>query len=393
MLRKITILTMILFLLFPQTNIWANEEGSSELVESAKSAMLLEVDTGTILYDKDPHKRLPPASMTKLMSMLLIMEELDKGSITLEETIQVSEYAASMGGSQIYLEPFEEMTVEDLLKAVAVASANDATVALAERISVTEQAFIDRMNERASELGLENTNFVNSTGLPAENQYSSAHDMARIAQELLHHEEITDYTKIYEDYLRQDTDDEFWLVNTNRLVKFYQGVDGLKTGYTSEAKYCLTATAKRGDMRVVSVVMGAETPQKRNADITSMLDYAYGHYELHQLHAKDDELYHWQHIKADNDYLVAAPKQNISMLLEKGENISDYRTEVSVDSSDEWPLAKGDEVGKIEIYKEEQLVKDYPLTIKEEIKDASVWTLWKRMMNQLHHRDVMSNLN
>ncbi|GAA0458579.1 D-alanyl-D-alanine carboxypeptidase family protein [Alkalibacillus silvisoli] len=392
MFRKAFLITLILLLLLPQSNIWAEDEGG-DLVESAKSAILLEVDTGTVLYDKDPHEELPPASMTKLMSMLLIMEELDEGALTLDETIQVSEYAASMGGSQIYLEPFEEMTVEDLLKAVAIASANDATVALAERISVTEQSFVERMNERASELGLENTNFVNSTGLPDDDQYSSAHDMGRIAQELLQHEEITDYTKIYEDYLRQGTDDEFWLVNTNRLVKFYQGVDGLKTGYTSEAEYCLTATARRGDMRVVSVVMGAETPQKRNADITSMLDYAYGHYELHQLHTKGEELYRFQHLKANNDSLVVSPKHNISMLLNKGESIDDYRTEISIDDKDQWPLEKGDEVGQIEIYKDEQLMHDYPLAIRDHVEDASVWTLWKRMMNQLHNRDVMSNLN
>ncbi|WP_188206070.1 D-alanyl-D-alanine carboxypeptidase family protein [Alkalibacillus aidingensis] len=391
MFRKSISILLITLLLLPQSNILANE--SSDLAESSKSAFLIEVDTGTVLYNKDSDKRLPPASMTKLMTMLLVMEELDSGSLTLDETVQISEHAASMGGTQIYLEPFEEMSVKDLLKAVAIGSANDASVALAERIAVTEEAFVERMNERAEELGLSDTNFVNATGLPADNQYSTAHDMAKIGQALLEHEKITDYTKVYEDYLREGTDDEFWLVNTNKLVKFYQGVDGLKTGYTSEAKYNLTATAKRGEMRLIAVVMGAETTKDRNADITNMFDYGFGQYELHQLHKAGEVLFSWDHMKADNDYLVAVPKTNISLLLEKGDKLDDYHTELAMEDLEQWPLSQGDTIGKIEVYKGEELLHEYPLIIRDEVEDASVWTLWKRMMNKLHHREMMSNSN
>src|SRR5690606_32370164 len=215
----------------------ADEKQSLNLAPNAKSAILMERDTGTIIYDKNAHEILPPASMTKLMTMLIIMEEMEKGNLKKDEIIRVSENAASMGGSQIFLEAGEEMTVEELLKGVAIASANDASVALAERISGSEEAFVAEMNKKAKELGLKNTKFQNTSGLPAKDHYSTAYDMAIIAKELLKYETITEYTSIYEDYLRKGKENEFWLVNTNKLVRFYPGVDGLKTGYTQEAKY------------------------------------------------------------------------------------------------------------------------------------------------------------
>lgn len=223
MIRKVSILMLIIFVMIPGFSVFGEE---AELTDHSSSSFLMEVDTGTVLHEKNAHKPLPPASMTKLMTLLLIMEEIDQGKLTLSESVRVSEYAASMGGSQIFLEPNEEMSVEDLLKSIAIASANDSSVALAERIAVSEENFVKRMNKRAKELGLKNTTFKNVTGLHAEGHVSSAYDLAKIAQELLKHDEITSYTKIYEDYLRKGTDEEFWLVNTNKLVKFYQGVDG-----------------------------------------------------------------------------------------------------------------------------------------------------------------------
>ena len=325
MIRKVSILMLIIFVMIPGFSVFGEE---AELTDHSSSSFLMEVDTGTVLHEKNAHKPLPPASMTKLMTLLLIMEEIDQGKLTLSESVRVSEYAASMGGSQIFLEPNEEMSVEDLLKSIAIASANDSSVALAERIAVSEENFVKRMNKRAKELGLKNTTFKNVTGLHAEGHVSSAYDLAKIAQELLKHDEITSYTKIYEDYLRKGTDEEFWLVNTNKLVKFYQGVDGLKTGYTDEAKYGLTATAKRGDMRVIAVSMGAKTVKDRNADVTNMLDYAFSHYELHKLHDKETPLFTWSHLKSKQDELNLVADQNVSVLLSKGEEMEDYETVV-----------------------------------------------------------------
>ena len=253
MKRGIFVFLMALF--FSILN--ASNIEAKELVTDSQSAIVIEQSTGTILYDKNMHDKLAPASMTKIMTMLLIMEEIDQGRLKLEDLVRTSEYAASMGGSQIFLEEGEQMTVEDMLTAISIASANDASVAMAEKIAGSEEDFVKKMNHRVKELGLKNTKFQNSTGLPVKDHYSTAYDMAIIAKELLRYEEITDFTKQYEAYLREDTDKKFWLVNTNKLVKFYPGVDGLKTGFTRDAMYCLTATAKKDDMRVITVVFGA----------------------------------------------------------------------------------------------------------------------------------------
>lgn len=237
-------------------------EKSTELAADAKSAILIERDTGSILYDKNSHEKLPPASMTKIMTMILIMEALEQNKLSMNEKVRTSEYAASMGGSQIFLETGEEMTVEEMLRGISIGSANDASVAMAEKIAGSEEEFVDMMNKKVKELGLKDTKFQNATGLPEKDHYSSAYDMAMMAKELLRHENITKFTGTYESYLRESTDKKFWLVNTNKLVKFYPGVDGLKTGFTNEAKFCLTATAKKNGMRVVAVVFGAPSTKR-----------------------------------------------------------------------------------------------------------------------------------
>ena len=253
-------------------------EETEDLAPNAKSAIMIEASTGEILFQKNKDEKLAPASMTKMMSMLLIMEEIENGNLKWNEMITTSEKASSMGGSQIFLKVGEKMTVEDLLKGVAIASGNDAVVALAERVSGSEEQFVKRMNIRAKDLGLKNTNFINATGLTADNHYSSAYDMSLIAKELVKHEKILEFTSTYEDYLRKDTKSPFWLVNTNRLVRFKEGVDGLKTGFTDEAGYCLTATMKKDNMRLITVVMKEENTSKRSADTTKMLDYGFNIY-------------------------------------------------------------------------------------------------------------------
>lgn len=356
---------------------------SVDLNIDAPSAILMEKDTGKIIYEKASDEQLPPASMTKIMTMLLIMEELDRGSLTLDEKVRTSEKAASMGGSQIFLEAGEEMTVEELLKAIAIASANDASVALAEHIAGTEEEFVKRMNEKVKTLGLENTHFSNSTGLPAKNHYSSARDMAMMAKELLKHEEITNYTSLYEDYLRENTDKKFWLVNTNRLVKFYEGVDGLKTGYTSEAKFCLTATAKKNNMRMISVVMGAENTKQRNRDITKMFDYAFSQYEIKNMYDRGDTVDEIDISKGSKKKLKVITDDIVSILYEKGEKLDNVTENIEVDKAVKAPIKKGESIGILQLIHDGEVLSETTLVSAEDVDKASWWTLFKRSLEQL----------
>ncbi len=375
-LQRVVYMSLALSLIFPA--ITMAEESQVELADKAKSAILIERDTGTILYDKNSNEKLPPASMTKIMTMILIMEAIDRGSLTLDEKIRTSEYAASMGGSQIFLEPGEEMTVEEMLKGIAIASGNDASVAMAERIAGSEEAFVKMMNDKVKELELGNTNFVNPTGLPAENHYSTAHDMAIMAKELLKYDLITKFTSLYEDYLRQDTEKKFWLVNTNRLVKFYPGVDGLKTGYTSEAKYCLTATAKKDDMRVIAVVMGAPTPKDRNAQVTKMLDFAFSQYKTHPMLDRSAVVGKTKVSKGSQKYVDVVTSESISVLTKKGENIDDVSQEVVLNENVKAPITKGDELGTLIIKRSDKTIVESPILAAEDVEMANWWQLFKR---------------
>lgn len=391
MKKNLLILTILFSLLFAFSNTVFAEEGNSDedtsLALDVKSAILIERDTGTILYEKNVNEKLPPASMTKMMTMLLVMEAIETGDLKKDETIRVSERAASMGGTQIFLEAGEEMTVEDLLKGVAVASGNDASVALAERIAGSEEAFVKKMNEKVKELGLKNTKFQNTTGLPADDHYSTSYDMAMIAKELLKYEDITNYTSIYEDYLRKGEENEFWLVNTNKLVRFYPGVDGLKTGYTSEAKYCLTATAEKDDMRVVAVVMGAETSKERNAIVSSMLDYAFNHYETEKLFNKDDVVTNLSLLKAENEKTDVIVPESVSTLHKKGESTENISTEIELMEEPTLPVKKGEEVGTLIVKNEDNVIAQVPLSVKEDIEKASYFTLFKRTIKELAKND------
>ena len=373
--RSLFVVLMIFSTLTPM--VYA-EETNLNLAQDAKSAILIERDTGTVLYEKNSDEMLPPASMTKIMTLLLIMEALDNGSLTLSEKIRTSEYAASMGGSQIFLEPGEEMTTEEMLKGIAIGSGNDASVAMAERIAGSEEAFVAMMNKKAKELGLKNTSFKNPTGLPAKDHYSTAYDMAIMAKELLKYEEITKYTGAYEDYLRQDTDKKFWLVNTNRLVKFYPGVDGVKTGYTSEAKYCLTATAKKDDMRVVAVVFGAPTPKARNAQVTKMLDYAFSQYKTHPMFERNEVVSTVKVSKGSKQEVKLVTSEPVSVLTKKGESIDNITQEIVINEKINAPIKKGDKLGTLILKNENNVVSESPIVAQENIEEAKWWQLFKR---------------
>lgn len=359
-------------------------EGNMKLAKNASSALLMEADTGKVMYNKNANEKLPPASMTKIMTLLLIMEALKSGKISMDQKVRVSDYAASMGGSQIFLEEGETMTVDELLRGIAIGSANDASVAMAEQLDGSEEAFVKHMNKKAKQLGLKHTHFENATGLPEKNHYSSAHDMAKMAQALLRYEKITDYTGKYEDYLREDSDDKFWLVNTNRLVKFYPGVDGLKTGYTNEAKYCLTATSKKNGMRVIAVVMGAPTTKERNQQVTKMLDYAYSQYQLHKVYDKHATVQKVKVDKGTQNQLPAVTSRKAAILTKKGEAPKKVEKSINIKPNLKAPLKKGDKVGELQLKNKGKTLSEIPLVAGADVRKASWWHLFKRSIGSFN---------
>lgn len=361
----------------------AQDAASLDLAASARSAILIDADTGTVLFEKNADEQLPPASITKVMTMLLIMEALDQGVIRLDEMVTVSEYAASMGGSQIFLEAGEEMSVEDLLKGIALASGNDASVALAEKIAGSETLFVEMMNKRAQELGLKNTHFVNSNGLPAEEHYSSARDIAIMSRELLKYEEVTRYTGLYQDYLRKHTDKPFWLVNTNKLVRFYTGADGLKTGYTSSAKFCLTATAKRDDFRVIAVVLGVPNSKTRNAEVSQMFDYAFSQFKVHPILAKGETIGSHSIDKGSVPELEFVADRRMSVLLKKADKTDAIRHELQVDEPLQLPIGKGQVVARLNVYNGDVKIAEFPLSSPTDVRKAGWWTLFKRSATRI----------
>ncbi len=357
-------------------------EEAEDLAPNAKSAIMIEASTGEILFQKNKDEKLAPASMTKMMSMLLIMEEIENGNLKWNEMITTSEKASSMGGSQIFLKVGEKMTVEDLLKGVAIASGNDAVVALAERVSGSEEQFVKRMNIRAKDLGLKNTNFINATGLTADNHYSSAYDMSLIAKELVKHEKILEFTSTYEDYLRKDTKSPFWLVNTNRLVRFKEGVDGLKTGFTDEAGYCLTATMKKDNMRLITVVMKEENTSKRSADTTKMLDYGFNIYMVQTILDEKTTIEKKKVELGKTLTTEIVPKENITILNKKSDdqkNIT-YKTNINKIIA---PVKKGDKVGTIDIIEDNNIISTIDATVKEDISKANILTIYLRNIKEI----------
>lgn len=345
--------------------------GALNLAENAKSAILIEASTGTIIYEKNSHEKLAPASMTKMMSMLLIVEAIEDGKLSWDQMITTSENASSMGGSQILLETGEKMSVEDLFKGIAVASGNDAVVALSEAVAGTEEEFVNMMNQRAKELGLEDTNFKNPHGLDTANHYTSAYDMAMIAKELVRHEKVLEFTSIYEDYLREDQENKVWLVNTNKLVKFYDGMDGLKTGYTKEAGYCLTATAKRGDTRFITVVMGEEDTKTRNSETTSMMDYAFGQYEVEKVLDKKRTVGTVRVEKGTVDTIQLVPIDDVTILNKKSDQKKNSNYEVKTKTITA-PIKKGEQVGELILEVDGEEKRTVPLTVQESIEKANL---------------------
>ncbi|MFC5403882.1 D-alanyl-D-alanine carboxypeptidase family protein [Cohnella soli] len=361
----------------------ASGETVTDMAASAKSAILMDADSGTVIYEKNSDMQLPPASITKIMTMLLVMEALDEGKLKLTDKVRASEYASSMGGSQIFLEPGEEMSVDEMLKGVALASGNDASVALAEKLGGSERQFVAMMNAKAEELGMKNTKFVNCNGLPAEGHMSSARDIAIMSRELLKYESITKYTGLYQDYLRKSSPKPFWLVNTNKLVRFYSGADGLKTGFTSEAKFCLSATARRDNLRLIAVVMGEPNTKTRNAEVSHLFDYAFAQYTNVPIYKKGDAIGTLEVEKGKVGSIPLTAKHSYSVLLRKGDAGKGIRHELVLQPNVKAPVEIGQSVGKLVVYRGNEVLSEFPVESPLAVERAGWWTLMRRATGHL----------
>ena len=354
------------------------------LTSDAKSAILMELETGKVLYEADIHKQLEPASMTKMMGMYLIFEAIENGLLRWDEMVRVSDHAASLGGSQIYLKPGEEMSVDDLFKSVAIASANDSITALGERIAGSEEAFVERMNEKARLLGMSNTVFKNPTGLSDEAHVTTAYDMAILARALLlDFPDVLQYTSLYEDWIRNDTESPFWLVNTNKLLKAGLDVDGLKTGFTQRAGYNLTATAKRDGMRVISVVMGASKSDVRSREVAALISHAFSTYELIRKVDPDVVVGTKYNMLARNRQFEVVTMDAISVLKDRLEPEGEASHEIEIFSDLELPLAPGDEVGRLTYFYNGEEYRTIGLTVSQNVEKNSFLGLFSYMVSQL----------
>jgi len=360
--------------------------GAVGMTVDAKSAILIDAGSGTVLFEQNSHDRLPPASVTKVMTMLLIMEAIERGQMTLKDKVTISEKAASMGGSQMYMEPGEQQTLETLMMGIAICSANDACVAAAEHHSGTADIFVENMNKRAKELGMLDTNFVNTNGLPVANHYTSAYDIALMSKELVKHKKIQDWFNIWMTNItvglpgKKQT--ELGLTNTNRLIKTYPGANGIKTGFTQEAGYCLSASATKGDLTLIAVIMGSPTSKTRFAEAAKLLDYGFANYDSVKLAEKGEPMGTVVVEKGMPNTVNAVAPENISVLVKKGERDT-VQGELIFDDPISAPIAKGDQLGELVIYKKDKEISRYPVVAEEDIKKAGFLQIYWRMIRTL----------
>ena len=370
----VTVLVLVLGLLSPAVT-------AAPAEVAAKSAVLMDATTGTVLYEQNSHEALAPASVTKVMTMLLIMEAIDSGKLSWEDSVTASEAAAAKGGSQIYLKVGETMTVSDMVKSIAVSSANDCACAMAEHLAGSEAAFVEQMNKRAQELGMENTHFVNCTGLDdepeAQSHKTSAADIATMSRELLtKHPDIKNYTTIWMDTVRGGT---FGLSNTNKLVRFYSGATGLKTGFTTSAGYCLSASAMRDGMELIAVVMGSETSPARFAACKSLLDYGFANFALVAPEAETGQVA----VKLGVDGTVkAVPQENPRLLIDKSQRDSVHTT-LELKEEIEAPVSRGQRLGTLTVKAGEQVLQQIPLVAETSVPKLSFGQLYVRILKRL----------
>lgn len=341
---------------------------ADEIDLNATSAVLMEPISKEVIYSKNPHEKLYPASMTKMMGLYLILEAVDNNKISFDDEVIVSSYASSMGGTQIFLEENEKMSLNDLFKSVAINSANDAIVAMGEYLASSNEKFVEMMNQKAQEFNMKDTHFVNATGFDDPNHYTSAYDMALLGSHLVEFDEkILKYTSMQEGYVRENTKEPFWLVNTNKLLKYYEGLDGLKTGYTKNAGYNLTATAKRNGVRLVSTVMHLDTIAHRSQDTIRLLDYGFSKLKAVSLFNKDDVVSSFVIDETLKKYLNVCVKQEVKLIIEKNENIDDIKIKAVLEKNlDKYDL--GEEVGYLEIITPSNKIFKYKIYASNEVK-------------------------
>lgn len=383
------VLTAVLTLLFsvgcslPALAAEKQYENLTDLGLTSKSALLMEEDTGTILYEQNSHEALPPASVTKVMTLLLIYEGERDGKFDWTDTVQVSEHAASMGGSQVFLEEGETQTAADMTKSIAIASANDAAVAMAEFLAGSEEAFVQKMNERAKELGMEDTNFVNACGLDTEGHVSSAYDIALMSRELMENfPEIKEYTTTWQDSIIHKTrrgKETFGLTNTNKLIQWYDGATGLKTGSTGNALYCLSGTAERDGMGLIAVVMAAPDYKVRFREVMQLLDYGFANYAIEKGREKGYAMGEVPVEKGMTDTVEAVVAEEISVLVPKGKE-AQWETKTELLPAVSAPVEAGTKVGELVYLRDGEEVGRVELTAGENVEKANVDTMLRRML-------------
>ncbi len=378
-MKKVCVALICLFMLWP-----IPVYGEESLAKNAGSAIIIEASSNQVLFSKNENEKLYPASTTKIMTLILLFEAINNQQIAWEDVVTVSQFAQSMGGSQVYLETGEQISVYDLCKSIAISSANDASVAIGEYISGNNSAFVEKMNQKASELQLQNTHFVNPTGLHDENHYTSAYDLALMASYLIKigGEKLLEITSMYDSYIREDSNQKFWLVNTNKLLNVYPGVDGLKTGFTSEAGYCLVTTVEKDGMRVIAVVMNESDPTTRNQEMIEMLDYAYANFEKRKLFSAMETIDVLKINTNDIEDIDIISKEDIYVVENKANQDTivhkvTYQTKVP-------PFTTIDTIATLEVIVNDESIKTYPLYSKQEVKeDTFFWILYKTIKRLL----------
>ncbi|MBQ2639815.1 MAG: D-alanyl-D-alanine carboxypeptidase [Bacilli bacterium] len=381
-MKKVLIISIFVLHFLIPFNTYALES-NDELIKNATSGVLMEANSGKILFEKEKDKKVSIASMTKMVAQIIILENIEKGTIKWTDKVTVSKNAADMGGSQIYISEGEKISIRDLMKGISMASGNDATVAMAEVISGSEDKFVELMNKKVKELGLKNTQFKNCTGLDEEGHFSTAYDMAIIARELVvKHPEILKFSSVYEEYLREDTDNKFWLVNTNKLVRYYEGADGLKTGHTDNAKYCLAATAKRKDMRLIAIVLGEDNSKKRNNETMALLDYGFNSINYNKLKEKGEVIKKISLDKANKKTVELVLEDELGVVEEKNANKHKYKYDIVIDNI-KLPIKKNSVVGKIIVKENDKEVSRANLIVEEEIKDVNYFDLFINSIKEI----------
>lgn len=369
--RKVLEVTAVLFIM---TLVLVNSAAAFEL--DVRSAILADAETGQILYEKNADERLPMASITKIMPMLLAMEEIEAGRLALEDEVVISNYASSMGGSQIFLAENTEVSIEKLLKAVTIASANDATVALGEAISGTYSSFVNLMNERAAELGMEDTNFINSTGLPAENHYTTARDIVKMSREVIKYDLVLEWGQIWTENI-QLPGREAMLVNTNRLINSYPGMDGIKTGYTSESGYSLAATAERNDVRLISVVMKTESPEERRELTSRLLNYGYNNFSREIFLRDEEEIQNIDLPGGSERYITGRAEGTLQVAVQRS-NRDKYSAEFIEKKDLSAPVKEGDIVGEYVVKESGAVINSVNIRAVQDIGRANIFVrLWR----------------